>query len=709
MEDAWSNASAFLSGGEQAAGRKNGKPARCARRSGTGDPAWHGECMHGSVELPAIRSDSRSFTQASQKALMEATPPTPVPDMVDADRLRHFVANISDYAIYTLTPEGYINSWNNGAQRFKGYTPEEIIGQHFSLFYTDEDRANGKPARNLRTALEQGKFEDEGWRVRKDGTRFWANVVVDPIRDDDGKLIGFAKITRDITERKQAQEALLASEERFRLLVQSVTDYAIFMLSPEGVVINWNAGAERIKGYTHDEIVGSHFSRFYTDEDRAAGIPARGLAAATREGRFEIEGWRVRKDGTRFWAHVVIDAIRNDMGDLVGFAKITRDVTERRQAAEALERTREALFQSQKLEALGKLTGGVAHDFNNLLGVIVTGLEILVRQAHDPSIAKVVDSMQRAASSGAKLTQQLLSFARQQPLRQDRYNLARLIGGFEAVLRRACDETIAFQLTFAPELKPVLIDATQFETALLNLVSNARDAMPGGGTLTISAENVRLAQNQIANLAAGEYVKVSVRDTGSGMPSDVMARAIEPFFTTKEIGKGTGMGLSQVYGLVQQSGGELTLESEIGKGTDVSMYLPVNQGVPAGETASTEDAAGSEKALVVDDQPDVLAMALKLFQTLGYEVLSANNGRDAVEILKRTPDIDVLFTDVLMPGMDGVSLAREADSLIPGIKIILASGFPAPALGKEEDGDPHYAFVNKPYRLAEIAKILRKA
>src|SRR3954463_7240064 len=255
----------------------------------------------------------------------------------DEQRLRVLVEAVTDYAIYMLDPHGIVTSWNRGAQRFKGYTPDEILGEHFSRFYTEEDRQAGLPMRALETATREGRFEQEGWRVRKDGCRFWAHVVIDPIRDEQGNLIGFAKITRDISEQKAAEGGLRRSEERFRMLVQGVTDYAIYMLDPEGHVSNWNAGAQRIKGYQESEILGQHFSRFYTEEDLATELPKRALEIARREGRFEAEGWRVRKDGTRFWASVVIDSIYNDRKELIGFAKITRDITERRKAQEALE------------------------------------------------------------------------------------------------------------------------------------------------------------------------------------------------------------------------------------------------------------------------------------------------------------------------------------------------------------------------------------
>jgi PAS domain S-box-containing protein len=271
-------------------------------------------------------------------------------------RYRLLVEAVTDYAIYMLDPNGIVSSWNPGAQRIKGYLADEIIGQHFSRFYTEEDRSSGLPARVLETARRTGKFENEGWRVRKDGTRFWAAVVIDPIWSPSGELLGYAKITRDLTERKQAEQMLKLSEEQFGLLVQGVTDYAIYMLDPEGNVSNWNLGAQRIKGYSPEEIIGHHFSQFYTDEDRAAGEPRRALETALREGKFEKESWRVRKDGTRFWAHVVIDPLRDETGTLLGFAKITKDISERREAQIKLEKTRAALTQAQKMEAIGHLT-----------------------------------------------------------------------------------------------------------------------------------------------------------------------------------------------------------------------------------------------------------------------------------------------------------------------------------------------------------------
>jgi PAS domain S-box-containing protein len=621
-------------------------------------------------------------------------------------RFEMLVTSIRDYAIYMLNPDGVINSWNAGAERFKGYAAHEIIGQHFSVFYTEEDRRSGKPARALQTAREQGKFEDEGWRVRRDGTRFWASVVVDPIRDPSGMLIGFAKITRDITERKETEDALRESEDRFRLLVQSVTDYAIYMISPTGVITNWNAGAERIKGYKREEIVGSNFALFYTEEDRARDMPAQTLATATTEGRFEQESWRVRKDGTRFWAHVVVDAIRDEAGKLLGFAKVTRDITERKQAAEALERANAALFQSQKMEAIGQLTGGIAHDFNNLLAVISSSVDVLTTRAQNYADTKVLDAMRRAVERGALMTQQLLSFARQQPLMVEKYDLNAVINSFEPVLRRAGNSAIEMDIRLAPRARTVLLDAARFEAALLNLVVNARDAMPGGGKLAVTVENVELGAVEVGSLAPGGYVRVSVADTGSGMPPAVAARAFEPFFTTKEVGKGTGLGLSQVYGFIAQSGGDVVIDSEEGTGSTVSMYLPVVEGVPDDRIVASND--GVDTVLIVEDEPDVLDVAGQLFRSIGYEVTTATNGIEAMGILERRTDIDLLFTDVVMPkGMNGIQLARSARELRPGLRVIVASGYPIPALREQYGRIEDFAFVNKPYRLAELVKALK--
>jgi PAS domain S-box-containing protein len=623
----------------------------------------------------------------------------------DERRYQYLISGINDYAIYMLDPQGHVSSWNAGAKRFKGYIAQDILGQHFSRFYTDEDRASGLPARALRTALEEGKYESEGWRVRKDGTRFWAHVVIDPIYNEDGILLGYAKVTRDVTERKQAEEKLRESEQRFRLLVQGVTDYAIYMLSPEGLVTNWNSGAERIKGYTQDEIIGSHFSRFYTAEDRTAGVPARALATASGTGRFEAEGWRVRKDGTRFWAHVIIDAIRDEEGELVGFAKITRDLTEKKRTTEALEAADRALYQAQKMESIGQLTGGIAHDFNNLLSVLSSGLEVLAMQRGEGGDTCTIDSMRRAVDRGARLTQQLLAFARQQPLQAETRSVNRIITGFESVLRRAGNTNIEFEIDLERKAHSAVIDSARLESALLNLVVNARDAMPEGGRITIATRNVTLRDHEAGSLKAGDYVRVTVSDTGTGMPPEVVARAFEPFFTTKEVGKGTGLGLSQVYGFIKQSDGEVVIESRPDEGTTIAIYLPA---VVA--EAQEDRRTHVERVLIVEDEPDLMDVAASLFASMGYDVLTASSGREAMDVLEQG-DVDILFTDVVMPnGMDGIELASYTRDHYPDTKIMLASGYPLPALKQRHGADLNeFAFVNKPYRLSDLARTLRTA
>jgi PAS domain S-box-containing protein len=623
---------------------------------------------------------------------------------VEAERFRHFIASVTDYAIYVLSPEGIVTTWNAGAQRFKGYSAAEIIGRHFSLFYTSEDRAAGRPAKALELARNTGKFEDEGWRVRKDGTRFWASVVIDPIRDDAGELLGFMKITRDVTDKRKAQEALHSSEERFRLLVQGVTDYAIYMLSPEGTVTNWNEGARRIKGYEEAEVVGKHFSLFYTDEDIRAGMPAVALETVRQQGRFEKEGWRVRKDGSRFWAHVVIDPIFNTAHELVGYAKVTRDITERRKAAEVFERTKEALFQAQKLDSIGKLTGGLAHDFNNLLNVIINGLDILRTAPDRQTSMKTIDAMARAADRGSTMTKQLLAFARQQPLKVSNSSVNRVIGSFEAVLRRALRSNVRLDVALTQIVPRIQVDEAQLESALLNLVVNARDAIQESGTVSVTTSLVSLSSNQVDQLARGQYVKIAVSDTGDGMTPDVIARAIEPFFTTKEVGTGTGLGLSQVYGLVQQSNGGMQIDSTPGTGTTVALYFPALEAEDASATAPGD---ANEKVLLVDDQPDVLEMAVNLFSSLGYDVLSANNAEQALEILRRTPDIAILFSDVVMPGMSGTQLAKAALLHIPTLKVILASGYVGSSLAEEDKDLEQFQLIAKPYRLSDIIKKLK--
>jgi PAS domain S-box-containing protein len=594
-------------------------------------------------------------------------------------RYRMLVESVTDYAIYMLDPTGIVSSWNPGARRFKGYDESEIIGEHFSRFYTEEDRKRELPRRALETAEREGKFESEGWRVRKDGSRFWAYVIIDPIRDSEGKLVGFAKVTRDLTERRAAEAELRRSQEQFRLLVQGVTDYAIYLLSLEGMVASWNAGAERIKGYKPDEIIGQHFSVFYTEEERTAGLPATALETARRDGRFEREGVRIRKDGTKFWANVVIDAIRDGEGVLIGFAKITRDITERKKAEETLERTREALVQSQKMEAIGHLTGGVAHDFNNLLMAIQGSLELMKRRlpSSESQMHQFIDNALQGAQRGAALTQRMLAFARRQELKLQTVNVTELINGMTELLQRSLGAAIQIESHFSLGLPKVSADANQLELAILNLSKNASDAMPNGGAIVISARE-RSVQNE-PGLKPGRYVCLAVKDTGTGMDEQTLRRATEPFYTTKGVGKGTGLGLPMVLGMTQQSGGKLYLKSKPGEGTTAELCLPV---APSEEEAEKKDitpsAAPLSRALRIvsaDDDPLVAFNTLAMLEELGHTVFSASSAAEALTLIGEKGDIDLLITDQAMPGMTGSELAEAVRRDWPHLPIIIATGY----------------------------------
>ncbi|MDO8297255.1 MAG: PAS domain S-box protein [Caulobacter sp.] len=498
----------------------------------------------------------------------------------------------------------------------------------------------------------------------------------------------------------------------YRLLVDAITDYAVYMLDPDGRVSSWNPGAERFKGYAADEIIGEDFSRFYTEEDRAIGAPAAALRAAREAGRFEAEGWRLRKDGGRFWAHVVIDAIRDDAGRLLGFAKVTRDITERREAQQALETAREALLQSQKMEAVGQLTGGVAHDFNNLLMAVLGSLELLrKRLPDDPRALALLDNAVQGAERGATLTQRMLAFARKQRLRLESIDLAALVAGMAELLARSLGPALRLKLDIPANLPPVLIDPHQLETALLNLALNGRDAMPDGGDLTIAASAERIGVDGRWGLAPGDYVRLSVIDTGVGMDAEALARAVEPFYTTKDVGRGTGLGLSMVHGLAEQAGGRLVLASRPGEGVRADLWL--RQGPTAAVSAAAAEVrpAGDAPArpattrpltvLAVDDDALVLANIAGMLEDLGHRVISAASGEAALTVLEATP-VDLVITDHAMPRMTGLELALQVRALRPDLPIILASGYAQPLA----DADDDLVRLAKPFNQAALARLI---
>jgi len=612
---------------------------------------------------------------------------------------RLLIQGVTDYAIYMLDPTGHVVSWNAGAERIKGYAADEIVGQHFSLFYPPKDRAANLPAKSLETARRTGKFEAEGWRVRKDGSKFFAAVVIDAIYQD-GELLGFAKITRDITDRSKATSALNESESKFRLLVSGVTDYALYMLDPDGIVTNWNAGGERIKGYAPDEIIGQHFSKFYSDIDRANGRPARALELARTEGRYEEEGWRVRKDGSFFWASVVIDPIRNEAGELLGFAKITRDITERREAQQRLNRVERQLAESQKLDALGQLTGGVAHDFNNLLMILGGNIHTLKKLVGDDAKGlRALQSIEAAAQRGAALTSQLLSFARRQRVNPEPINVVERINSVRQVLDTGLGGAVALLVEAEPDLWPVTVDVAEFETALVNLVVNARDAMPNGGIVRIRVKNTTIDDEP----NKGDHVAISVVDTGVGIPEDVVSKVFDPFFTTKPVGKGTGLGLSQVHGFAHQAGGTVSLSSELGKGTTMTICLPRGNSEQRAEQGATA-VGGTGTVLLVEDNPDVALASTGLLEQLGYSVRWVSDADAALREIDRN-GIDLVFSDIVMPGeVDGLSLARTIKEKHPRMPILLATGYSEAAHKVRAD----FPILRKPYQIHELSRALAK-
>jgi PAS domain S-box-containing protein len=612
-------------------------------------------------------------------------------------RFRLLVEGVVDYAIYMLDPKGIITNWNAGARRIKGYDAAEVIGQHFGMFYLPEDREAGLPARSLETAREKGKFEAEGWRQRKDGTKFLASVVIDAIYEAD-ELIGFAKITRDISERNEAAEALKESERHFRLLVNGVTDYALYMLDPNGIVTNWNAGGQRIKGYAPGEIIGRHFSRFYSATDQAAGRPARALRLALEQGRYEEEGWRVRKDGTFFWASVIIDPIRDDDNVLLGFAKITRDISERREAQLNLEKIQRQLAESQKLDALGQLTGGVAHDFNNILMIVTGSIHTLKKIAGDnPAGLRAVQAIETASQRGAALTRQLLTFARRQSVNPQTVDLRAGIHALREILNTGLGGAVQLHIDVDYDVWPVTADPVEFETALVNLVINARDAMPDGGSVTVHAGNIFIDDDT----RKGDHVAIRVQDSGVGIPPDVISKIFDPFFTTKPVGKGTGLGLSQVHGFAHQAGGTVTVTSELGEGTTFTICLPRGEqsDAPAAREVSS---IGSGTVLLVEDNPDVANASAGLLEQLGYSVRWVSDAEAALKEVERD-GIDLVFSDIVMPGkMDGLGLARAIKQKHPGLPVLLASGYSEAAQNARAD----FPILRKPYQLYELSRAL---
>ena len=600
-------------------------------------------------------------------------------------------------------------SWSDQLYDIYGLKPGEFGGT-FADFITlihPDDRAQVQAS--LTGALKSGgDFSHEERIIRRDGRLRHLHSVGEVIRDENGAAVRMLGVCLDVTERKEAETALRESEQNVRMLLTGLRDYAIYMLDIEGHVRSWNAGAEQIKGYSADEIVGQHFRTFYTDEDRAQNVPEHALTTAMREGKYEAESWLVRKDGTRFYANELIETIRDEAGELAGFAKITRDITAQHDAQVELDETREQLAQAQKMEALGQLTGGIAHDFNNLLMIVSGYAQILQRRLSEPKEVQAVEAIRAAAGRGEKLTRQLLTFSRRQQLMPVVVDLHSRIGVVRDMLAPSLRGNIELVVDIEDKIWPVEVDLGELELALVNIAVNARDAMPEGGTITLQARNVVLTPGTAAGSLEGDFVALAIIDTGTGISAEVLQRVFEPFYTTKPVGKGTGLGLSQVHGFANQSGGAVTVASEPGRGTVVTVYLPrARTEIPAepgaGASVGRDQIQGT--VLVVEDSRDVADVTSALLEQLGYRVVRAENAAEALRHLQQGIEFNLLFSDIVMPGaMDGIGLAQACREQYPDLPVLLTSGFSDAA----QAADGRFDILRKPFELSVLERAIEQ-
>ncbi len=618
---------------------------------------------------------------------------------VDPALYRLAIDQTREYALFMLDPDGRVLTWNAGAEAIKGYAAEEVIGRHFSIFYPPEALQIGWPAHELKVATQEGRFEDEGWRIRKDGSRFWANVVITALRDDNGKLVAFAKITRDLTDRKRHEEALRQSEERFRLLVDGVVDYAIYMLDPAGIVTSWNAGAQRIKGYTRDEIIGRHFSQFYSFEDRAASKPWEELAAARRTGRAEQEGWRYKKNGQRFWARTVLTRLSDSEGRLHGFAKVTQDLSERRQVQDL----------EQAARNVTEFIAMLAHELRNPLAPIRYAVQLLAKGA-DPAQRAMVETIDRQSAQLTRIVDDLLEISR---VTQGALSIEQKPVDMADVIRAAVEtatplmEARTHRLSLELSERPLLVqgDAQRLTQLVANLLNNAARYTPEGGSIAVTGQ------------VEGGAVSLRVRDNGRGIEPDIIGHIFEMFVqgpqSVLQAGGGLGVGLALARRIAELHGGSLEAHSEgAGKGSEFTFRIPLldtalaSEGEPGAPEAHVES-SGPRRVLVVDDNVDAAAMLSMLLKSLGHETCVTHDGLEALKIaVDFHPDIVLL--DIGMPGADGYEVARGLRALRKGdpLRIVAITGWGQDAdkqKSKEAGFDVHLV---KPVDPAELVRAL---
>lgn len=626
--------------------------------------------------------------------------PLPLPEDTLEQRFQLLIEAVVDYGIFMLDPGGHVLSWNTGAQNLKGYRREEIIGKHFSIFYPPEAVASGWPDEELRRAALQGRLEDEGWRLRKDGSRFWANVIITALRGADGRLRGFAKITRDLTERRQHEEQLRASEERFRLLLGSVRDYAIFMLDAAGRVQSWNAGATAIKGYEAGEIIGRHFSVFYTPEDQQAGMPQAELETARTQGRFEEEGWRVRKDGTLFWANVIVTAVLAGDGEVIGFAKVTRDMTERRKLQD-LERSS---------RRMNEFLAMLAHELRNPLAPIRNAVSVMQLETLDsPTLRHSRDVIDRQLSHVTRLVDDLLDVGRLNTgkikLRKEPVELAEVLHRAVETVRHIIDaRRHTLRIEVPPQELCVNGDATRLSQVAQNLLINAAKYTPEGGRI------------ELTSAVMDGFVYTCVSDNGRGLAAHDLERVFELFAqveggTSSSTDNGLGIGLTLARSLVEMHGGALEARSEgLGRGSTFSFSLPLARS-STGSVSGVPDAGAGQgmQILVVDDNQDSADSTTAILRLLGHRVECAYEGPAGIQLSARLRPAMVLL-DLAMPGMDGFKTLDRMRRLpeLSGTFFVAMTGF-----GNEDDqrrtrAAGFGAHLVKPVELGALVALLER-
>jgi PAS domain S-box-containing protein len=617
---------------------------------------------------------------------------------------------VIDYAIFLLDLEGKVCSWNAGAEAIKQYSAREIMGRHFSVFYTPADIARDWPNQELKRAMMEGRFEDEGWRVKKDGSRFWANVVITALRDDRGVLQAYSKITRDLSERKKNEETLRQSEERFRLLVEGVQDYAIYMLDSSGTVTSWNGGARRIKGYEATEVIGKHFSRFYTPDDVEAGKPWTELAIAREQGRAEDEGWRVRKDGSKFWARVVVTPMLDAEGTLCGFAKVTQDLTLRRHS-EALELT---------AANVNDFIAVLAHELRNPLAPIRSAVQLQrISDPADPAYDKMREIIERQSSQLSRIVDDLLDISRitRGTLSIDKHprDLGSIVNRGVETARpniEAGKHTLEVTLPVVPAR--VNCDELRLTQALTNILNNAARYTDPGGRITVT---VSTAESEGTPLG-----RISVRDTGKGIDPTLLHSIFGMFVQGKDPlqrpAAGLGVGLALTRSLVELHHGTVEARSEgVGKGSEFIISLPLlspelitdssakKSPVRLSALAEVERSPAKRRILIVDDNVDAAVALASLLKKYGHDVLEVHDGTEAIKAFEGfRPEIVLL--DIGMPGMNGLEVARRLRqrNRSPRVLIIAITGWGKTedeAVSREAGFDLHLV---KPVEEAELLK-----